>query len=612
MDPLLARALAREMDDRLRRARVRALLLEPEGRRTTLFLRDHTLVFEMHPSAGWVSLLEPREPLPPARPLASRIHSVTSLPDESALVLGLQRVRGRDEGVELVLEYVGNRWNAVVVGHRTRTIRHVLVPRPDGPRPLAPGHEWTPPPRSPRVEADDPRNLPDPGAPSEETDGPWTPAAEQDGPGKLPGPGAAAAGDASPDLRRRVLRSVAWTSSVNVHALVEPPPENREELARRIRRLTDPEGWGAWLVAGKQGPQPYPVPLPPHPEADEGLGDGGDGSSRGEGEGGSSRGDGRDGADGEGGESAGARSVPTLLDAMARAREAAEAGPTHALLVPARLLERADRRTHRLRGRLRGLEKQLGEAGDPEPVRALGDLLLARFHQVRRGAEEVELEDFEGQPVTVELDPALSPQENAARYYDEAARLERVREELPDRVRETRRELEAWTALVEGVREGSTEPEELARTLGPDPRNEEGRRKGTGRPTRRSWRRYRSSNGLEIRVGRGAQANDDLTFRNSAPDDIWMHVREAPGAHVILRWGRSEAPPPDDLAEAAILAALHSEARGSGTVPVDWTWRKHVRKPRKAPPGAVVPDRVRTVFVEPDPKLEARLADPQE
>ena len=76
---------------------------------------------------------------------------------------------------------------------------------------------------------------------------------------------------------------------------------------------------------------------------------------------------------------------------------------------------------------------------------------------------------------------------------------------------------------------------------------------------------------------------------------------------MILRWRGADNPPARDLAEAAVLAALHSRARTSGTAPVDWTRRKHVRKPRKAPPGSVVPARVQTLFVEPDPALEERL-----
>jgi predicted ribosome quality control (RQC) complex YloA/Tae2 family protein len=114
---------------------------------------------------------------------------------------------------------------------------------------------------------------------------------------------------------------------------------------------------------------------------------------------------------------------------------------------------------------------------------------------------------------------------------------------------------------------------------------------------------------MEIRVGRGARHNDELTFRHSAPQDVWLHARHASGAHVILRWGRTESPPARDLHEAAVLAALNSRARTSGTVPVDWTLRKYVRKPRGSPPGRVVMERARTVFVTPDPELAERLAE---
>ena len=113
------------------------------------------------------------------------------------------------------------------------------------------------------------------------------------------------------------------------------------------------------------------------------------------------------------------------------------------------------------------------------------------------------------------------------------------------------------------------------------------------------YRTYRSSGGLEIRVGRSSKTNDDLTFRHSSPNDIWLHARSVPGSHVILRWSNPEgSPPARDLEEAARLAAFHSKARTSAIVPVDWTRRKYVRKPRGAPPGAVVPQRVKTLFVE--------------
>jgi predicted ribosome quality control (RQC) complex YloA/Tae2 family protein len=117
------------------------------------------------------------------------------------------------------------------------------------------------------------------------------------------------------------------------------------------------------------------------------------------------------------------------------------------------------------------------------------------------------------------------------------------------------------------------------------------------------YRVFLSSGGLEIRVGRGAADNDALTFRHSTPDDVWLHARDAAGAHVVLRWNEDAPPPARDLKEAAVLAALNSKAKRSGTVPVDWTLCRYVRKHRGAPPGEVEIQRVKTVFVEPDESL---------
>jgi predicted ribosome quality control (RQC) complex YloA/Tae2 family protein len=119
---------------------------------------------------------------------------------------------------------------------------------------------------------------------------------------------------------------------------------------------------------------------------------------------------------------------------------------------------------------------------------------------------------------------------------------------------------------------------------------------------------FRTSGGLEVRVGRSARANDRLTFGHSSPNDVWLHAQSVPGSHVVLRWSSvDEAPPARDLEEAAVLAARYSRARTSALVAVDWTRRKHVRKPRGAPAGSVVLQRAKTLFVEPDPAVEDRL-----
>jgi predicted ribosome quality control (RQC) complex YloA/Tae2 family protein len=185
--------------------------------------------------------------------------------------------------------------------------------------------------------------------------------------------------------------------------------------------------------------------------------------------------------------------------------------------------------------------------------------------------------------------------------YDAARRRERAASRIPTLLEKAEAESLELERLAGRIREGTATAEELARL-----------QRTHATPGRETpllpYREYRTSRGLEVRVGRGSKANDDLTFRHSSPTDVWLHARDVAGAHVILRWPRAEEnPPAADIAEAAMLAALYSKARTSGMVPVDWTRRKHVRKPRKAGPGLVIPERVRTVFVEPDPSLEEKL-----
>jgi predicted ribosome quality control (RQC) complex YloA/Tae2 family protein len=121
------------------------------------------------------------------------------------------------------------------------------------------------------------------------------------------------------------------------------------------------------------------------------------------------------------------------------------------------------------------------------------------------------------------------------------------------------------------------------------------------------YRSYRSSGGIEILVGRGARANDELTYEIARPDDVWLHARDVTRAHVVMRWTQEGPPPSRDLHEAAALAAWHSRARGSTVVPVDWTRRRHVRRARGGPPGRAMVEQVKTVMARPSSELERKL-----
>ncbi|MCL6451961.1 MAG: NFACT RNA binding domain-containing protein, partial [Acetobacteraceae bacterium] len=108
-----------------------------------------------------------------------------------------------------------------------------------------------------------------------------------------------------------------------------------------------------------------------------------------------------------------------------------------------------------------------------------------------------------------------------------------------------------------------------------------------------------SADGLAILVGRNHRQNEQITLREAGPDDVWLHARGVPGSHVILRTLPDGSFPESSLLEAAALAAYFSRARASGKVEVDWTRRRHVRKPPGSRPGMVIYDHQRTVVVRP-------------
>jgi predicted ribosome quality control (RQC) complex YloA/Tae2 family protein len=531
-DSALVGATAAALERRFGGARIKAIHLDPEARRMSVFLRDATLVWDLHPERTGLRILDTLDAPEEARRLPARLTRVWAPVDERVVVLETRRLRGRPSRGRIILELIPRRENALFTEGDEDTIR-TLLRTVEGERPLRRGHAWTPPPPTTRAGADE---VLDREA--------WN-RLILDSPGE---------GGRIPYAR------LAWSSPL-ARPLLEGDDGYRQWLRLRARVLEPDASPGAAVVEGRHGPQPYPLPLPERTLEE----------------------------------------VEDLVEAFRRTQERS-AEVAEPVTVPAALLRGLADQVDRARGRVARLEEEWEGLGDPEERQRWGDLLLARFHEVPEGRDAVTLTGFDGEPVEVPLDPALRPDENARRHYDRAARIRRARERLPERIREARDEWKRLEALQERARLGEATREELDAELPVGPSRSSG-----GAEETLPYRRYRSSGGLEIRVGRGAGRNDDLTFRHSSPDDIWLHARHTAGAHVILRWGREGNPPNRDLGEAAVLAALHSKARTSGSVPVDWTRRKYVRKPRKAPPGAVLPDRVSTLFVAPNPELEARL-----
>ncbi len=261
-------------------------------------------------------------------------------------------------------------------------------------------------------------------------------------------------------------------------------------------------------------------------------------------------------------------------------------------------LDEARRQVRRLEQLEANLAQDLAGLADEGDLRLRAGALLAFARGAEAGRESVDLPDPRdpGGVLVVALDPRLGGLANAERLFDKARRVERARHQIDLRLRETR------SALL-SAREGEAvvlEARDSRELPGRAHEAEAGDRRDTGSGPRH----YLTSRGLSVLVGRNARENHHLTFRVARAEDLWLHARDAPGAHVVLRdnEGRAGA---DDLREAAEVAAFFSEARGESLVDVHVTRRKHV-KPAKGGPGRVFVGHSDTLRVAPrDP--EGRL-----
>ncbi len=305
------------------------------------------------------------------------------------------------------------------------------------------------------------------------------------------------------------------------------------------------------------------------------------------------------------------------------------------------LLRPLKRYRSRLERKVRALEADLAAALRAPELRRQGEALLSYLKRVPPRADRVDLPD-PAQPertIRIELLPRLSPQANAARLFKRAAKAERGQAQIAERLKSTRAELEELSPLLERAASGETPQEtlraDLERWLERVPWALRGRPRlgakslpatlgGAQSPSRDAPSRARppgAALGAEVRrapsarlmprrlvtvegwhvlVGRSNEGNDYLTHGLARPEDYWFHAQGVSGSHVVLRRGKGKNEPSKrTLEEVASWAAFYSKARTAGKVPVIFTRKKHVRRPRKAPPGTALCSHEKTLVVRP-------------
>lgn len=259
-------------------------------------------------------------------------------------------------------------------------------------------------------------------------------------------------------------------------------------------------------------------------------------------------------------------------------------------------------------------ERELAETAGADKLKLAGELLTANLYRLEKGIKEVSLENYYGsgpQFMTISLEPHRSPAENAQAYFKKYLKAKKTRLALDALLTHTRGEIEylegvkttleqadAMTELVE-IRQ-----ELIEQGLLKQPAPAAGKKKKE--KARPNLLTFCSSDGFQILAGKNNKQNDFLTLKVARENDLWLHTKDIPGAHIVIRTEGKEVPPAT-LAEAAGLAAFFSKARESSNVPVDYTAVKNVSKPKGARPGMVIYGQQKTIMAEPDAALADSL-----
>lgn len=259
--------------------------------------------------------------------------------------------------------------------------------------------------------------------------------------------------------------------------------------------------------------------------------------------------------------------------------------------------------------KLANLQKDLDEAQDADRYRIWGELLFASLHAVSKGAKEASLINYydENQAeMVIPLDPLLGPSDNAQRYFKKYNKYKNSLLVIDEQLIKTHEEIAYMESLLQQLAHASlNDIEEIRDELVSQgylrDRSKKGKGKKKKKVTHPTLQVFTSSEGIDIYVGKNNLQNEYVTNRLSSPNDTWLHTKDIPGSHVVIR---SETFGDATLEEAAQLAAYFSQAKQSSSVPVDCTLIRHVRKPSGSKPGFVIYDHQKTLFVTPN---EARI-----
>jgi len=250
-----------------------------------------------------------------------------------------------------------------------------------------------------------------------------------------------------------------------------------------------------------------------------------------------------------------------------------------------------------------------------EELRIKGELLLANLYQIKQGENQVLLDNFydpDNKPILIDLQPELTPAQNAEKYFHQYNKTKNAARKAQIYYDETKSELAYLEAVLHNLETAVTEEDlvDISQEL-----QQQGYIKAVSTRKRREKTvaqkpepmSFHSSDGFPILVGKNNRQNDYLTLKVAKDKDIWFHTKDIPGSHVVVVNNQGKPLPRKTLEEAAMVAAHFSKGRLGSNIPVDYTEKKYVRKPKGAKPGMVIYDHHNTLFITPDEELIKKL-----
>ena len=257
------------------------------------------------------------------------------------------------------------------------------------------------------------------------------------------------------------------------------------------------------------------------------------------------------------------------------------------------------------------LKEELRQAENAEDYKIRGDNLMTYAHLFQDHEDaSLTVDDIyseTGGKITLKLDQRLTLNQNMQAFYHKYDKLKRAQKLLDEQIALCSENIRYLASVETSLAASSTlsEIEEIKEELIESGFLKEGKKKKRQDKPSAPFQ-FMTEDGKSILVGKNNYQNDRLTFRTAAPDDLWLHAKDIPGSHVILRLS-GEEPSEESLHHAALLAAHFSKAQDSSNVPVDYTYRRYVKKPSGSRPGFVIFTHQKTLYVTPSAEDAARL-----